>query len=317
MDWERKLRCAVWCSMLLLVLVGSGLAQQPSKDCPTSTTDERAVPAEERAALVALYESTDGPHWTKNAGWLWPAGTECDWYGVVCGTGRSGPVVVALNLYQNNLNGTVPDAIGVLTQLLYLELSSNKLRGRLPESLGKLTQLDSLDLRGNSFQGLLPEPLLQKAREGPLSINAESSLLTDVTAIDFESDFPSLLCGSERIVMNVNDEVVKYSTKCRNANRDDRLTFCEVKRGHMHWFAELSWLIEKSGFYKMNHDYDRSITHGEFDSLRVVRDGHTYEVINYAHGGPLELWGVQLEIQGVISSIEWEHTTKQAKCPRW
>ncbi|HLP47610.1 MAG TPA: hypothetical protein VK469_16810, partial [Candidatus Kapabacteria bacterium] len=50
-----------------------------------------AIPALERAALIALYNSTNGDGWTNNSGWKTPPldtdgfampGTENTWYGV-------------------------------------------------------------------------------------------------------------------------------------------------------------------------------------------------------------------------------------------
>jgi Leucine Rich Repeat (LRR) protein len=52
---------------------------------------DQVVSPQERQALLALYEATDGNHWKDHTGWLGPAGTECVWYGVSCdhrGTGR-------------------------------------------------------------------------------------------------------------------------------------------------------------------------------------------------------------------------------------
>jgi hypothetical protein len=49
-----------------------------------ATEASAAIPASERAALIALYTSTDGAHWTYRSGWLGVSGTECTWYGVAC-----------------------------------------------------------------------------------------------------------------------------------------------------------------------------------------------------------------------------------------
>ena len=42
------------------------------------------IPAQEREALIAIYNSSDGANWTNNDGWLGVPGTECQWWGVVC-----------------------------------------------------------------------------------------------------------------------------------------------------------------------------------------------------------------------------------------
>ena len=52
---------------------------------------DAAIPASERAALIAFYNSTNGAGWTYRFNWrnaedtdFSPPGTECTWYGVRC-----------------------------------------------------------------------------------------------------------------------------------------------------------------------------------------------------------------------------------------
>ena len=81
----------------------------------------QSIPEAERAALISLYESTDGDNWKDNTNWNGPVGTECSWYGVNCSAGA----VYYLNLPENNLNGKIPAAIGNLTRLQNLYLYNN------------------------------------------------------------------------------------------------------------------------------------------------------------------------------------------------
>ena len=88
------------------------------------TIDElhaQSIPETERAALISLYESTDGDNWKDNTNWNGPVGTECSWYGVKCFSGA----VYELDLEGNNLNGKIPAAIGSLTRLKWLLLRDN------------------------------------------------------------------------------------------------------------------------------------------------------------------------------------------------
>lgn len=92
------------------------------------------IPPQERQALEALYKSTDGDLWKHRAGWLGAAGTECNWHGVGCeGSDQSGNVV-DLNLFDNNLSGSLPIEVGQLTRLRNLNLAQNHLVGALPGS---------------------------------------------------------------------------------------------------------------------------------------------------------------------------------------
>ena len=62
-----------------------------------------------------------------------------------------------LQLSYNDLTGTIPAAIGNLTNLKYLQLSYNDLTGTIPATIGNLTNLISLYLGGNSLTGSVPD----------------------------------------------------------------------------------------------------------------------------------------------------------------
>ncbi|MCY3900204.1 MAG: hypothetical protein OXF86_16625, partial [Caldilineaceae bacterium] len=105
--------------------------------------------AAERAALVALYEATDGANWSHNDNWL-SAAPVAAWYGVVTdGSGR----VTELNLPANGLIGPIPD-LSALTKLTRLDLGGNQLSGPIPD-MSPLVELTSLSLAGNRL--CLPE----------------------------------------------------------------------------------------------------------------------------------------------------------------
>jgi hypothetical protein len=61
-----------------------------------------------------------------------------------------------LHLSGFQLTGTLSTEIGMLTNLVGMDLHLNSLTGELPTELGLLTQLSYLDLGNNEFNGTLP-----------------------------------------------------------------------------------------------------------------------------------------------------------------
>ena len=113
-------------------------------------------PDSDRAALIALYDATDGPNWTNRTNWLSDEPLE-HWYGVT--TDDDGRVTQLL-LRENNLNGPIPAAVGNLTGLVRLDFQGNQLSGSIPGSLGNLANLERLSLSRNSLSGPIPPGLL-------------------------------------------------------------------------------------------------------------------------------------------------------------
>ena len=140
----------------------------------TQTSEPTATPQpiNDRAALVALYNATDGPNWTNNTNWLSDKPLR-EWFGV---TTDNGDRVISLDLRYNNFNGEIPAGVGDLTALTYLDLIGNEISDLsalsnlrklahlfLAENaisdvsaLSGLTQLDALDLGLNSIQDVSP-----------------------------------------------------------------------------------------------------------------------------------------------------------------
>ncbi|WP_177236632.1 FG-GAP-like repeat-containing protein [Spirosoma endophyticum] len=106
----------------------------------------------ESAALLDLYNATNGPNWKSKTNWLTGC-NPCGWSGVTCTNGR----VTGLNLYDNNLRGSIPTSLSALTNLQDLNMSVNQLGGNIPASLGTLSNLINLVLNNNQLSGSIPE----------------------------------------------------------------------------------------------------------------------------------------------------------------
>lgn len=112
------------------------------------------ISAAERSALTAFYESTEGMNWENSGGWNGPPGTECSWFGVKCDVLRNR--VISLCLPDNGLKGPLPEKMGDLSHLLYLNLESNALSAFIPAALSRLKKLVVLNLESNELHGKIP-----------------------------------------------------------------------------------------------------------------------------------------------------------------
>lgn len=82
-----------------------------------------AIPQSERAALIALYNATNGADWTNRTNWLKPSGTEDTWYGISTYPGDNH--VTHIWLHDNNLTGTLPPELGNFPYLETFSLHQN------------------------------------------------------------------------------------------------------------------------------------------------------------------------------------------------
>jgi len=137
-----------------------------------------AVPAQERQALIALYNSTNGDNWRNNSGWKTPPlhsdgfarpGSEGTWFGITVTNDH----VTGVQIMDNNLTGNMPPELGDLSQLEYLVLADNyTLGGNIPRELGKLSNLISFQASVNQLSGSIPPELGNLKKLGGLHLYA-------------------------------------------------------------------------------------------------------------------------------------------------
>ncbi|MGE5340786.1 MAG: Ig-like domain-containing protein [Candidatus Omnitrophota bacterium] len=118
-----------------------------------------AIPTQERSALIAFYNATNGDAWGTN--WKTPPldtdgfampGTEGSWYGITVESDH----VTAIQLNNYNVMGTIPSTIGEFSNLRTLRLLNNRLTGPIPPEIGNLSQLEELFLGSTPIEGSIP-----------------------------------------------------------------------------------------------------------------------------------------------------------------
>lgn len=151
--------------------------------------DAQSTGDPERDALIALYNATDGDHWTNNTNWCSDKPLD-EWYGISTMYDGKAQKVSYISLNNNNLSGNIPDEIGNLKQLTNLSMCWNNLTGELPLSLFSLSKLEYITLIGtNGLCGTLPENL------GNL-VNLQSLTLSNNK---FEGEIPHSIGNLEKL----------------------------------------------------------------------------------------------------------------------
>ena len=202
-------------SILLVVLLPVLLCLAPGAQAQDGV-------ATDKAALTALYNATGGANWTTNTNWTSQEPLS-SWHGV---TTASAGRVTALRLDANGLNGTLPAALGDLSELEKLDLQDNALSGALPSELANLTNLTSLLLNeSRALTGPLPDGLRELADLETVNIEKTELCAPDGEAFQTWLDtvtFSGLICPPAE--QSVIDVAVFYTSAAReNAGGTDEI----------------------------------------------------------------------------------------------
>lgn len=129
----------------------------------TNEWTQEPLRASQKGHLAELYDKTHGYQWVYHDNWL--QGDPCwdSWYGITC---DEHGYIIKIELVDNSLLGTLPEAIGLIPTLLKIDLSStssyyhghnnthkNYLRGALP-SFASCPRLEEIEISGNLINEL-------------------------------------------------------------------------------------------------------------------------------------------------------------------
>lgn len=170
------------------------------------------------SALKLLYDSTNGAHWTwnrliRNSSTIWNFTSNSDpcrdeWQGLTCIMTQR-PFVInritlarynlsgsipamffenmrslqLINFFFNQISGTLPSTVGILSNLELLMLERNLMSGTLPSTLGNLSSLQGLNLRFNGFSGTIPTTLGLLTNLGNLTYSQELTELFNISGL--------------------------------------------------------------------------------------------------------------------------------------
>lgn len=195
----------------------------------------------QRYALATVYFATGGPtSWLSSHDFL--SGKHvCDWNQVVpryephnwtskgafC---TSEPFVVdVLKLALNNLTGSLPDEIGLLSGLQNVTMYLNKLRGTIPSALGRLQELKYLSFSGNLLTGSIPGEISQ-ARQLASFFLAQNKL---------SSSIPPLLGTLEHLTsFSLQENALSGSLSFPDSSFQ-KLQYFSVKENHISGSADV------------------------------------------------------------------------------
>ncbi|KAI8544544.1 hypothetical protein RHMOL_Rhmol08G0305500 [Rhododendron molle] len=97
------------------------------------------------------------------------------WDNLQCNYDRNSTRIISLNLSSSSLSGNMDFSFSGLTSLESLDLSNNNLTGQVPDFLSGLRFLKTLNLSRNNFTGSVPPALVEKSKNGSLTLSTEGN----------------------------------------------------------------------------------------------------------------------------------------------
>jgi hypothetical protein len=86
--------------------------------------------------------------------------------------------------------------------------------------------------------------------------------------------------------------------------------------GTVYGFDRLAQLILSRGYFNLKDNYTVNATDLPSTITSVVRSGKRKTITNYGDSGPIELWGIEMAIDGMLKGAKLEKTKGQQLSPR-
>jgi len=111
----------------------------------------------QRYAMAMVFCETDGGAWLENNNWLSDL-HECDWQGdLILDPCNRVEQYEVMRLTGNDMEGTLPVELSIMSTLFELTVSDNMIRGSFPTDFALLSELDTLVVTNNEFTGDIPD----------------------------------------------------------------------------------------------------------------------------------------------------------------
>ncbi len=182
-------------------------------DC--TTTDQ----PNECQALIDLYNSTNGEHWSDSPGNKWNVtNTPCTWAGIACIDGH----VTEIDRQKKNLRGSISDLD--LSALIYLEslnLSDNQLNSPIPDLSGLAESLKILSLGNNPLlSGEIPSWIRSLTKLTRLDLSNSGRTGTIISGLSALTELRYLDLSKNRLSGPIPTEILNKLTKLENLQLD-------------------------------------------------------------------------------------------------
>ncbi|XP_076903668.1 leucine-rich repeat extensin-like protein 6 [Bidens hawaiensis] len=153
------------------------------------------------ALLAWKHSITEDPRgFTSN----WYGYDVCNYTGVFCAPALDDPdvtTVAGIDLNHGNISGSLPEDMGLLTDLALFHINTNKFCGTVPKSFEKLRLLYELDISNNRFSGDFPSVVL----------SLPSLKFLDIRFNQFNGSIPSKLYDLKLDAIFVNNNLFQIT----------------------------------------------------------------------------------------------------------